>query len=390
MKTVTRYDRGELRASVNEDGYLEDTPVVGRVGIQVYRNPDGSVRRELRPPEEVFNADSLASFKGKPITLGHPGAVNAKNSRKHQVGTMLDIGKQDGNNVSVPIIIHADEAITQAKSGRAKQLSLGYRLDLEERSGWFNRKTQEIVFKEDVEEKFPDGLISAGWEEFDAIQRNIRINHLALVSKARAGDVATLNLDGDEEIIVEDDDNQPKGKTMQKLRLDNGLEYDASPEVVVAFNALKQDAEDAKTKLSDAQTTISTITAERDSLKSDAAEFEEKLKKAREDAAVTIKARADLEAKAEKHGIKCDGLDDITVKKAVVSKLKPSINLDGKDDTYINVAFDMAIESAPMEQQRKTVNQDKAENRNDGTELTGAAAARKKHLDRLYGKKEGK
>lgn len=388
MKTVSRFDVGELRASVNEDGYLEDVPVVGRVGIQLYRNPDGSVRRELRPPEEVFNADSLASFKGKPITLGHPGAVNSRNSRKHQVGTMLDVGRKDGSNVAVPIIIHADEAISQAKSGRARQLSLGYRLDLEERRGWFNRKTQEVVFREDESEKFPDGYISVDWEEFDAVQRNIRINHLALVSKARAGDVATLNLDGDEEITLDDDDNQPKGKTMQKLRLDNGLEYDASPEVVVAFNALKQDAEDANTKLSEAQTTISTITAERDTLKADAAEFENKLKQAREDAQKTIKARTELEAKAEKHGIKCDGLDDIAVKKAVVAKLKPSIKLDGKDDTYINVAFDMAIESAPMEQQRKIVNQDKAQTRDDSAEQKGSAAARQKYIDRLHGKKE--
>ncbi|EHM40195.1 DUF2213 domain-containing protein [Hafnia alvei] len=390
MKTVSRFDVGELRASVNEDGYLEDTPVVGRVGIQIYRNPDGSERRELRPPEEVFNADSLASFKGKPITLGHPGAVNSRNSRKHQVGTMLDVGRKDGNNVAVPIIIHADEAISQAKSGRAKQLSLGYRLDLEERRGWFNRKTQEVVFRDDEAEKFPDGYISADWEEFDAVQRNIRINHLALVSKARAGDVATLNLDGDEEIALDDDDNQPKGKTMQKIRLDSGLEYDAAPEVVVAYLALKQDAADKQTKLDEANTTISTITAERDTLKADAAEFETKLKQAREDAAVTIKARTELEAKAEKHGIKCDGLDDISVKKAVVAKLKPSIKLDGKDDTYINVAFDMAIESAPMEQQRKIVNQDKAETRDDASELKGSAAARQKYLDRLHGKKEAK
>lgn len=388
MKTVSRFDVGELRASVNEDGYLEDVPVVGRVGIQLYRNPDGSVRRELRPPEEVFNADSLASFKGKPITLGHPGAVNSRNSRKHQVGTMLDVGRKDGSNVAVPIIIHADEAISQAKSGRARQLSLGYRLDLEERRGWFNRKTQEVVFRDDESDRFPDGYISADWEEFDAVQRNIRINHLALVSKARAGDVATLNLDGDEEITLDDDDNQPKGKTMQKLRLDNGLEYDASPEVVVAFNALKQDAEDANTKLSEAQTTISTITAERDTLKADAAEFENKLKQAREDAEKTIKARTELEAKAEKHGIKCDGLDDIAVKKAVVAKLKPSIKLDGKDDTYINVAFDMAIESAPMEQQRKIVNQDKAQTSDDSAEPKGSVAARQKYIDRLHGKKE--
>lgn len=364
MKTVSRFDVGELRASVNEDGYLEDVPVVGRVGIQTYRNPDGSVRRELRPPEEVFNADSLASFKGKPITIGHPGAVNSRNAKKHMVGTMLEPGRQDGDNVKVPVMVYDESAITSATSGKTKQLSLGYRLDLDETPGEWNG------------------------QPYDAVQRNIRINHLALVSKARAGDVATLNLDGDEEITLDDDDNQPKGKTMQKLRLDNGLEYDASPEVVVAFNAIKQDAEDANTKLSEAQTTISTIAAERDTLKADAAEFENKLKQAREDAAVTIKARAELEAKAEKHGIKCDGLDDIAVKKAVVAKLKPAMKLDGKDDTYVNVAFDMAIETAPMEKQRTTVNQDKAETRNDAAEPKGSVAARQKYLDRLHGKKE--
>ncbi|MEA1204851.1 DUF2213 domain-containing protein [Enterobacter hormaechei] len=364
MKTVSRFDVGELRASVNEDGYLEDVPVVGRVGIQLYRSPDGSVRRELRPPEEVFNADSLASFKGKPITIGHPGAVNSRNAKKHMVGTMLEPGRQDGENVKVPIMVYDESAINSATSGRTKQLSLGYRLDLDETPGEWNG------------------------QPYDAVQRNIRINHLALVSKARAGDVATLNLDGDEEITLDDDDNQPKGKTMQKLRLDNGLEYDASPEVVVAFNALKQDAEDANTKLSEAQATISTITAERDTLKADAAEFENKLKQAREDAEKTIKSRTELEAKAEKHGIKCDGLDDIAVKKAVVAKLKPSIKLDGKDDTYINVAFDMAIESAPMEQQRKIVNQDKAQTRDDSAEPKGSVAARQKYLDRLHGKKE--
>ena len=364
MKTVSRFDVGELRASVNEDGYLEDVPVVGRIGIQLYRNPDGSVRRELRPPEEVLNADSLSSFKGKPITVGHPGAVNARNGKKHRVGTMLEPGRQDGDNVKVPVMVYDESAITSATSGKTKQLSLGYRLDLDETPGEWNG------------------------QPYDAVQRNIRINHLALVSKARAGDVATLNLDGDEEITLDDDDNQPEGKTMQKLRLDNGLEYDASPEVVVAFNALKQDAEDANTKLSEAQTTISTITAERDTLKADAAGFEDKLKQAREDAAATIKARADLEAKADKHGIKHDGMDDIAVKKAVIAKLKPAMKLDGKDDTYVNVAFDMAIEAAPMEQQRKIVNQDKAESRNDGENGPAAKAARQKMLDRMSGKKE--
>lgn len=391
MKTVSRFDVGEIRAHINNDGYLEDTPVVGRTGVLLYRNPDGSQRRELRLPEDVFHADSLASYRGKPITLGHPyaeGKVDPKNIKRLQTGTMLDVGRQDGKTVRVPVVIGDDAAIQAAKSKRARQLSLGYTCDLEEKPGWYNGRTDEVIYRTDAGEKFPDGYIAAEWEEFGFIQRNIRINHLSQVPKARAGETATLNLDGDEEITLDDDDNQPKGKTMQKLRLDNGLEYDASPEVVVAFNALKQDAEDANTKLSEAQTTISTITAERDTLKADAAEFDNKLKQAREDAAVAIKARAELEAKAEKHGVKCDGLDDVAVKKAVIAKLKPAMKLDGKDDTYVNVAFDMAVESAPMEKQRTTVNQDKAETRNDAAEPKGSAAARQKYLDRLHGKKE--
>ena len=53
-----------------------------------------------------------------------------------------------------------------------KELSLGYNLTLEETPGVWNG------------------------QEYDAIQRDIRINHLALVREARAGDQARLNIDG--------------------------------------------------------------------------------------------------------------------------------------------------------------------------------------------------
>ena len=364
MKTVTRYDSGELRASKNQDGYLDDTPVVGRVGIQIYRNADGSVRRELRLPEEIFHTDSLASYKGKPITIGHHGLVNAKTAKALQVGTLLDVGRQDGENIKVPLIIHADEAISQAENGRIKQLSLGYTLNLDETPGVWNG------------------------QHYDAIQRNIRVNHLALVSKARAGDVATLNLDGDEVIEPEDDTN-PKGKIMQKVRLDNGIEYEAAPEVVVAITAMKQDAEDNKKLLSDAQTTISTLTAERDTLKVNADGFEAKLTKAREDAKQELKARSDLEIKADKAGVKFDGLTDIEIKKAVIAKTT-KLNLDGKDDAYIGAAFDIAIDGLAMAQQRSAVNNDSLNQHNEGDNKPSAAKSRDTYLARLRGDKESK
>ena len=54
-----------------DEGYLVDHPIVTSVGIFVYHNPDGSERRELRLPEEVFAAKSLASYKGKPVIITH-------------------------------------------------------------------------------------------------------------------------------------------------------------------------------------------------------------------------------------------------------------------------------------------------------------------------------
>jgi hypothetical protein len=142
-----------------------DTPVVGRIGIQEYLNGDGTIRRELRLPEEVFSKDSLDSFKGKPVTVSHPKrrvtADTAKASRV--VGSMLGEGRQSGDVVVTDVVIHDSSAIAYAKSGQAQELSLGYTCDSEDGPGIWNG------------------------QPYDCIQRNIRVNHLALVKKGRAG-----------------------------------------------------------------------------------------------------------------------------------------------------------------------------------------------------------
>ncbi|MES2180711.1 MAG: DUF2213 domain-containing protein [Pseudomonadota bacterium] len=154
-----RFDYVELKARRTDEGYLIDTPSVARTGILVYRNDDGSIRRELRLPEDVFHADSLNSFIGKPITVDHPkGLISHSDIDKYQVGTMLGAGRKDGENVVTDIVIHQP-----AKIGERRQLSLGYNVDLEETPGEWNG------------------------QRYDAIQRNIRVNHLSIVKSARAG-----------------------------------------------------------------------------------------------------------------------------------------------------------------------------------------------------------
>lgn len=171
LKRVIRLDSTPLvQASLTEEGYLMDRPILTTVGIFEYRNDDGSIRRELRLPEEVFDLESLASYKGKPIIITHDaGLVDKDNVAQEGIGTILTEGYRDGDNVRAEIVIQDTNA---QKDCGLKELSLGYNLDLDETPGEWHG------------------------EHYDAIQRNIRVNHLALVRLARAGDQARLNIDG--------------------------------------------------------------------------------------------------------------------------------------------------------------------------------------------------
>ena len=102
-----RYDRYAIKAEKTDEGFIRDAPVIGRVGILKYRNPDGSTRYEYRPPDEAFNADSLATLKGKPITVGHHGMVSDKTwNRSLPVGTVMSEGRQDGDNIRADMVIY--------------------------------------------------------------------------------------------------------------------------------------------------------------------------------------------------------------------------------------------------------------------------------------------
>ena len=100
---------------------------------------------------------------------------------KEIVGTILSEGFRDGSDVRCKVVIHD---IDKVKKTPYRELSLGYNLDLIEEPGEWNG------------------------EPYDAIQTNIRINHLAIVESARAGEQAHLNLDGKK---VELDDKKSKG-----------------------------------------------------------------------------------------------------------------------------------------------------------------------------------
>ena len=89
-KIEQRYDRIPLGETYfTPEGYLIVDIIITSVGIFEYRRPDGSIRRELRLPEEVFAPESLASYKGKPVILTHEaGMIDSDNVQQEQIGTI--------------------------------------------------------------------------------------------------------------------------------------------------------------------------------------------------------------------------------------------------------------------------------------------------------------
>lgn len=196
LSRVIRLDSVPMaKAYFTPEGFLKDKPVLTSTGIFEYTNPDGSIRRELRLPEDVFDPESLKSYRGKPIVITHDaGLIDKDNVSDNQIGTILSEGEQSGSDVRAEIIIHDTDAM---KDAGFKELSLGYNLDLDETPGEWHG------------------------QHFDARQKNIRINHLALVREARAGEQARLNMDS------RDQGNVLKGGKRMSKKIANARRGDA-------------------------------------------------------------------------------------------------------------------------------------------------------------------
>lgn len=201
LRRVVRLDSIPLDgAQFTEEGYLIDRPIVTTTGIFEYGLPDGGIRRELRLPEDVFDPKSLASYKGKPVILTHAGGkIDKTNVQGEHIGTVLSEGYQDGGDVRAEIVIHATDIVE--RSG-LKELSLGYECDWEEQPGEWNG------------------------QPYDAIQHNIRINHLAVVHKARAGEKARLNMDGEEKECLKGEKKSMNGNRKSSKKAGSQMRKD--------------------------------------------------------------------------------------------------------------------------------------------------------------------
>jgi hypothetical protein len=145
-----------------ETGFLYcKNSILGHVGVQQYNGvevgmDEYGVVDVIREAEDVFDEDSLASMDGKPITLYHPDEmVTSENFKKYAVGFIKNVHREN-NYIMGDLVINDMEAIEKVVSGEIKDLSLGYQAKLVPTG---------------------DGRLK---------QKNIVINHLAIVPEGRA------------------------------------------------------------------------------------------------------------------------------------------------------------------------------------------------------------
>jgi len=229
-----RFDRSVRLARVDAtpQGGLAAGANLTRVGVFTYTKADGTRVRELRHPDEVFKPESLATLKGAPLTIGHPGMVTPDRYRELNVGHVADDVRRDDRFVAATVRIQDAAAVAAVKAGDLVEVSCGYTADVVPETGVFNG------------------------EEYDAVQRNVRYNHAALLPAGggRAGREVALKLDANDAIeqvdAIEDaDDADPIVRAAIAL---NGRGYaaqvrrDRAPFVarVAPFVARVEDSDD--------------------------------------------------------------------------------------------------------------------------------------------------
>lgn len=343
---VIRIDSSTMQKAIRtKQGFLRAPLYATRTGVFTYKNADGSLRRELRHPEDVFSPESLATLAAIPITDDHPNVkhpqvmlINAANTKEYQIGYTGEVVTAEGEYVAGTATITDAVAIDAIEKGRV-ELSCGYECDREVVAGVYNG------------------------EKYDVRQRNISYNHLALVPVGRAGPNVRLRLDSADAVQVEN--SQLEVENMEKILI-NGVEHEVTKAVAdsiraadlkakgeadavtAALAAEKTKAQTESVRADRAEAAADTVKTELTSVKAQLAVrndgADQNAIRAAAKATIRILQVAERVLPKEKFAT-CDSLDNKAIMVEVIKTQNDKVVLDGKSDAYIEARFDGIVEN---------------------------------------------
>lgn len=352
---VFRYDTVKLGPPRRlDDGRLILDATLTRTGIFVYRNPDGSLRKEYRGDAVVFAKDSLETLKLAPVTNGHPSVmVTAANAKQYVVGQVGESVRRDGDHVVATIVVNDAATISEMERGK-QETSCGYACDLDETPG-----------------VTPDG------ERYDARQTNVIYNHLAIVEAGRAGS-ARVRMDGADALLEvspsamspgSDTDKHPRGddtgspvEELKKALAELAEQTKRADAEKTRADAATEKTKELELKLAQAESDKAAEKTRADGEKSRADEAVKARKDADDAFESKVQERASLQAEAIEYlgrndkgeTLSVDGKSTIDVSKMDARALKCAIveKLDGtkidekRSDEAVAFAHELAVDRA--------------------------------------------
>jgi hypothetical protein len=324
------------------DGYLVAVAKVARIGVQDYLGsevgkPEMPLVRVYRPPEAVFAEDAMRSYAFRPMTNDHHGEVNADNWKELAVGNTGAEVLRDGDFVQVPLVLMDANTIRDYEAGK-RELSMGLEAS--------------VVFQ--------DGVTPEG-EPYDAIVTDMRMNHLALVDKARGGE--QLRIGDSRSPAAKPPAQKLKGghdmaDALRKLLVD-GLSIEVTEQGEQVIQKLQKQLADAGIQvktLTDSHTAA--LAAKDGELAKKDAEIDGLKGKILNDAAIDklVTERADLLALAVQIADgDYTGKSPAEIRKAVVVAKLGDAAIAGKTEAYIDARFDLLVEDANVDPVRRVL-----------------------------------
>ena len=320
MKNITISETFDFSPSSRvylDNGFLRVTGKAARTGVYQYlaselgltdRAPN-TIVNVYRPAEEVFNADSLASYANMDVTNDHPrNMVDSKTYKDVSVGHVVKATQSPEGFVDVEMVIKDASAIADIEAGKS-QLSPGY----------------TAVYVAEI------GTSDTG-EAYEFKQTGIDVNHVAIVKRGRGG--AQVRIDDNQGVIP-----------MIKVMLDSGQSLSVADEagaklVTDAMKAMGQQVTDAQGEQQKAEATRDAMKEQLDAekLKTTDAAINERLTAV---ATVTTQAR-----KIVGDTFTCDSVSTMDIQRAALTAKRPTTVWADKADVYVQAAFDMAFDSA--------------------------------------------
>jgi len=290
-------------------GGIEAPAFLTRAGIFIYRADNGTERRELRPASEVFDANSLATLRGAPLVVGHPGMVTAENWKEYSVGHVGDEVKEDGGFVRARVRVQDSTVKERVKRKDLSELSCGYTCDMDETPGVYQG------------------------QKYDAVQKNIRYNHVGLGPPGwgRAGGEVRLRMDGVDHTVVVGRPLEPSTHTVGMS--ESGKEAVVETPVAPATVTVHVDGAE-----------VERLRGENDALKAEVAALKAQVSPERIDGLVN--SRIELQNKARKllgAEAKFDGLSDTEVMAKAIGASDKSFRMDGKSAEYVLGRFEAVV-----------------------------------------------